>query len=333
MRIRSTVRGYSLVEVLVTLVVLALLVFAVGSAVVHVLGVEVLGANRMSAARSAEELATRMSEEARSSTAVFVPVTDVLGNSNAGPSGSHEVDFFRKASDGGAAFVAYRFDSSNDTVVRYEYQTAPSGLSILDSDLMATGIATMSAQRTSIAAASGLPVAAADVYYGSAQLVGGNGVVEVSIDAGVPGQPKHHLDVHLSSRAAPTDIAVVVASSSPAPSPGPTSTPISVPFLLRSPAGFPHGPLHRGDPGGGSGTIYGPAIPGTAEFYGNGSGNTESWFELTSLYGSLVDGTYSFQDSAGNAATVTISCAGRPCPSFVPMPVPTTGPAILFNTL
>ncbi|HXW77498.1 MAG TPA: type II secretion system protein, partial [Candidatus Eremiobacteraceae bacterium] len=179
MRRRFQSRGYSLVEVLVTVFVLALLLFAVCGAVSHVVGAELLGASRQSALRSAGQLVTRLSEEARSSTAVFVPAVDVLGASNGTASGGgHEVDFYRKASDGTQAFVAYRFDSSAGTVTRYEYAPGIGGPQILNADVMAEGVTSMSALRTTLADVPGIFNGAAlrqvDVYYGSSELDGGN---------------------------------------------------------------------------------------------------------------------------------------------------------------
>src|SRR4029077_19236772 len=86
MEMLSSRRGYTLVEVLVTVAVLGMLLFAVGAAVTHVLDAEMVGAGRQSSFRSADELAARLGEESRSSTAVFVPNMDVLGQSNSGPS-------------------------------------------------------------------------------------------------------------------------------------------------------------------------------------------------------------------------------------------------------
>jgi prepilin-type N-terminal cleavage/methylation domain-containing protein len=333
MRYDADVRGYSVIEVLVTMAVLGMLLFAVGTAVTHVLDAEMVGASRQSVVRSVDELAARLAEESRSSTAVFVPASDIFGQPNVGPAGGHEVDIFRKASDGTGTFVAYRFDGSTNAVTRYEYVPGAGGAKIVNSDLMADHIAAVSATRvepssiSSVVGSSGIkPV---NVYYGTAELEGGNGIVTVAIQAGLSGEPQRQLEVHLASRAAPTDVSIVVPSGSPPPSPGPSPTPITVGFLLKSPNPPPHGPNHQGDPGG---DPHGPGIVGSAEFYGNGSGNTEAWFELTSQYGMLIDGTYSYRNSNGIENSVTIVCTGGLCPSFVPLPVPTTGPGMLFNT-
>lgn len=331
MRAFAHVRGFSLIEVLATLVVLGLLLFAVGSAVTHVLDAEMVGAQRQSSSRSLDSLLSRMSEESRSSTAVFVPAVDVFGQPNSGPSGGHEVDVFRKASDGTDTFVAYRFDSGSRSVTRYEYTPGAGGAQILNADLMADQVTSMSALRVEpssvgsvVGAGSIKPV---HVYYGSTDLEGGNGIVTVDIVSGLAGQPQRDVQLHLTSRAAPTDLSILVTSASPTPSPGPTSTPITMSFLIVNPRP-PHGPNQQGNPGG---DPHGPGIPGTAEFYGNGSGNTESWYYITSEYGQLIDGTYSYRNQNGDEDTVTVKCSDGPCPAFVPMPQP-TATGLLFHT-
>src|SRR5215831_12033374 len=145
MRMNQRVRsapGYSLLEVLLTVSLLGMLLFVVGDSITHVLDATRLGETRQNVARSSDELATRMAEEARSSTAVFVPSSDVLGQDNGGGSGGHEVDFFRKASNGSPAFVAYRFDGSTSFVTRYEYVPVAGGApQIVHQDKMAEHIA------------------------------------------------------------------------------------------------------------------------------------------------------------------------------------------------
>lgn len=327
-------RGYSLVEVMATIAVLGLLLFAVGAAVTHVLDAEMLGAGRQNVLRSSDELAVRMTEEARSSTAVFVPSTDVLGQPNSGQSGGHEVDFFRKTSNGGTSYVAYFFDASSGTVTRYEYVPSQSGSQIINKDLLAERIAALGAVRVTPGSVGsivgGANVKPVNVYYGAPELMGGNGIVAVSIDAGTAQRINHHIDVHLVARAAPTDVSIDIPSGSPPPSPGPSSSPIMVPFMIAPlHIHLPHGPNHQGDPGGGS---HGPAyIPGNATFYGVGTGE-EYWFQLTSQYGALVDGVYDFRTSNGSTATVDINCDGSPCPQFVPMPAATSGTAVVFHT-
>jgi prepilin-type N-terminal cleavage/methylation domain-containing protein len=337
---RHTIRpakGYSLLEVLLTVALLGLLLFAVGDAVAHVLDSATLGESRQNVSRSAEVLASRLGEEARSSTAIFVPAVDVLGQPSTTAAGSREVDFFRKASDGTLTFVAYRFEPKDGSVARFEYVPVDgSPPQIIHQDLMAEHVVSFTAARVMpdsirgiVGAGSVKPV---NIYYGSPELIGGNGIVTVSVVAGLTGEPQRHFNIHLASRAAPTDVSVLVPAGSPPPSPSPSSTPITVGFLLKSNQP-PHGPHHGGDPGDPGGGMHRPAIGGVATFVGNGSGPTEDWLSLYSQFNTVGDGIYKFMNSEGQPVTVTIGCDEGACPSFVPKPQPTTGPKELFYTV
>ena len=326
-------RAYSLLEVLLTVCLLGMLLFAITLAVSHTLTTTSLDVGRNGVARSADELASRLQSEARSSTAVFVPSTDVYGLPNGGPGGGHEVDFFRKSSDGSPNFVAYRYDGGSGRVDRFEYSPTTGGPpNILNQDEIATEVSAFGATFHEASSMPGI-VGGADVkpvhiYYGSAGWAGGNGIVTVSVTAGAAGALQH-LDVHLTSHAAPTDVSVLVAAGSPPPSPSPSSSPITVGFLLQGKLN--HGPNHGGDPGDPGGGIHGPGVSGTAWFSGNGTGASEDWQSLYTQYNVVQDGTYSFKDSNGNRESVTISCDGA-CPSFVPNPIATQGPKVVFQT-
>lgn len=326
-------RAYSLLEVLLTVSLLGMLLFAIAYAVTHALATTALDVGRNGIARSADELAGRLSSEARSSTAVFIPSSDVYGRPNNDPQGGHEVDFFRKASDGTATFVAYRYDQNSGEVDRFEYNPINGGPpNILNQDEVATEVSAFAATFHEASTVPGI-VGGADakpvhIYYGSAGWSGGNGIVTVSVIAGASGGLQQHLDVHLASRAAPTDVSVLAAPGSPPPSPSPSSSPILVGFLLLP--HLQHGPNHGGDPGGGN-TLHGPGLAGSALFAGNGSGVTVDWQSLYDQFKMVEDGTYNFKDSNGNAESVTISCDGA-CPAFVPNPIATSGPTVVFHT-
>jgi len=323
-------RAYSLLEVLLTISLLGMLLFAIAYAVTHALATTALGVGRNGIARSADELASRLSSEARSSTAVFVPSIDVYGRPNDDSNGGHEVDFFRKASDGTPTFVAYRYDHASGQVDRFEYNPTMGGSpNILNQDEVATEVSAFDATFHEASSVPGIvggtnakPV---HIYYGSAAWSGGNGIVTVSVTAGASGGLQQHLDVHLASRAAPTDVSVLVAPGSPTPSP--SSSPILVEFKLLPP--LLHGPNHGGDPGG---DPHGPGLPGSALFAGNGSGVTVDWQSFYNQFNIVVDGTYSFKDSNGNVEVVTISCDGA-CPPFAPNPFATQGPTVIFHTV
>jgi hypothetical protein len=322
-------RGCSLLELLVTSAVILVLLIAVGSAIVATLHLQLIHTDRAAMSRSGAELAARLGEEARSSTAVFIPGTDVLGNPNLGPAGPHEVDFFRRLSAGGNAFAAYAFDASAGTVTRYDYSASGSTKTILDSDPVASGIASFTATRESVASA-GTTVGQSDpasvtIYYGAPELAGGNDVIVASFQTkATSGIPDHLYVVHLASRAAPTSLAILAPTGAP-PSTPPTRI---IPFVILRP-GFPalppHGPIHNGSPGGPSSLIHWVAASGTSEFFSSAGSGDLNWFDFSETYAVVSSGAYTFKAPNGTLTTVSISCTGGPCPAFRPDPVSAPG--------
>ncbi len=240
-------RGYTLFEALIALGILFLLLYVVGDAVTRMLHNTSMSVARSSQARSVSELVTRMSEEARSSAAVFIPANDVFGNPNGG-SAAHEVDFFRRLSAGGDAYVAYRLDPETGVVTRYEYSLAGGAPAIAHSDQLAAGVGTFAPSRVTAGSMSDVVSAATvsnvSILYGTAGVVGGNDIVVVRVQA----QPEDgvtptEISVHLASRAAPTSLSVLAPAAPPPPPVG--GGPITIPFIIRNiPVHVPHGPWH-----------------------------------------------------------------------------------------
>ena len=323
-------RGYSLFEALIAVAVLGVLLFVIGDALAHTLRAASLSGGRASIARTTTELATRLSEEARSSTAVFIPTTDVLGNSNTGSS-THEVDFFRRLSAGGDAYVAYTLDAASGVVTRYEYSLAAGTVAILHSDQAATAIAAFVPTRMT-ASATGDVVDAATVndvsiLYGTPGVVGGNDVVTVNIQASTSGGlTPAPIVVHLASRAAPTAVSVLVPA---APPPPPCCGVHTLPFIIRESVQIPRpGPWHGGSPGDpGDPTSSGihQTVPGLIQFEYAGFGM--SWLDLYASFSSLESGTYTYITSDGRQVIVSVSCSNRPCPKFIPLPTSGSPPA------
>jgi type II secretory pathway pseudopilin PulG len=330
------VRGYTLLELLISLGIIIILLISVGAAIVDVLHVESAHTDRAGMSRSASNLAARLDEEARSSTAVFIPQTDVTGNPNSGAQGAHEVDFFRRLSAGGDALVAYSFDSGTGSVTRYEYTNVSGLKTITQSDLAASGIASFSVSRQPVAN-TGTVVGQSDpasvtIFYGRAELAGGNDVVIADITAkSESGVPNHLYVVHLATRAAPTSLAILAPNSVP---PSPTSTHV-FPFIILRP-GFPvrppHGPMHGGSPGAPSTLIHWVTADGSIQFVSTSGFGAVNWFDFTLAFAAVSSGIYTFRDSNGSLLSVTISCVGGRCPVFRPLPVSApafTGPGVI----
>jgi type II secretory pathway pseudopilin PulG len=182
---------------------------------------------RVNAGANAGRLIERLSSEAASAWAVFVPATDVLGQSNAD---GHEIDFF---SEDGAHRVyawAYTFNAATASLTRYAI--VPGGAP-LAGDVIA-GIDTFSATPASVTSLSASSSAAYDPLFASANAtdvpyafsampsaIGGNRMVVVQIVAsGV------RRNVVLASEDAPTAFTVVVNYT---PSPAPVASPTPAP--------------------------------------------------------------------------------------------------------
>jgi len=315
-------RGYTLVELLVAMVILVLLLFAVGDAISRTLGNEARDVERIGSSRTTSELGARLREEARSSTAVFVPAVDVNGNAN---SNGHEVDFFRRASAGGDAFVAYVFDSSSGLVSRVEYSKAGGTASIAHTDVVGSGVAAFSAVRSPDSSMPGVvgDVGQVSILYGNPEVAGGNDVVTVTVqDAAVAGQPAAVSEIHLAPKAAPTSLAVVVPIGAPPP-----TTPVRrIPFVIigaRPKFPLPHEPFEGAIPGSSSPTfVMRGSVAGLATFFGSGTGL--SWLDLSSMESEISDGTYTWLTSTGQRVLLVVSCGESACPIFKPVPISDT---------
>jgi len=324
-------RGYTLLEALIALGVLFILIYVVGDAVSRMLHNTAMSVGRANQSRTVLELAIRMNEEARSSTAVFIPATDVFGGSNSG-SAVHEIDFFRKLSAGGDAYVAYTFDATHFTVTRYEYTLSSGAATIVHADQVADGIGSLSASRAAAGSMNDVvsPATVSDVsiLYAPEGVAGGNDVVTVQIQGqSSGGGTPSPVVVHLASRAAPTALSILTPAKAPPPAGG---VPITIPFIIRGVSfQVPHKPWHSGEPESG-GTVGGsgphlPWVAGALTSFGGASGF--SWLDLESVYPVVESGSYTYRDSAGNLDTVTISCDGAPCPRFNPLPHAGSPPA------
>jgi prepilin-type N-terminal cleavage/methylation domain-containing protein len=322
-------RGYSLIELLISMAVILILLMGVGNAIVHVLHVQSFQVGRAAMGRTAAALSERLREEAHSSTAVFIPSVDVLGGPNAGTAGAHEVDFFRRLSAGGDAFVAYRFDSATGDITRYEYTTASGIKTILNSDIAAGDVALFSVVRERASEAGKLAgesdPPSVSILYGAAELAGGNDVVVATLQPSERnGIPAGSFIIHLASRVAPTALAVLAPKGVPTKPPSTTV----IPFVILRP-GFklrlPHGPMHGGSPGGPGSLIHGVVAAGSVQFLGAGAGLAGSWFEFSAEYAKVDSGVFSFKVADGTSITAVVTCVDGPCPAFRPMPVVAPG--------
>ncbi len=224
-------RGFTLVEVLVGASIAFFIIWGlVALASRYAQSAASLNA-RLSAQSSGDRLLERMSTEASSAWAVFVPQNDVLGASNAD---GHEVDFFSEDGAHRPYAWAYTFERASKAITRYAY--APGGAPLPGEtfehvDTFAAAAA--NADDVSVAGNAAYdPLFAGAVVprvrYAFAELAGaqgGNGIVQLALAAnGV-----RETEV-LAAETAPTTFTLIVAytpapSGTPTPGPLPTLTP------------------------------------------------------------------------------------------------------------
>jgi Tfp pilus assembly protein PilV len=176
---------------------------------------------RLNAVADTDRLIERMSSEAASSWAVYVPATDALGASN---SDGHEVDFFTEDGAHRTYTWAYNFDAATKTVTRYTTDpgNAPAPGDTLGSidtfSASGLGVSELGSYDPLFAGAS-----ATDVPFTFAAMpgaIGGNRLVVVQITAS--GVNRSAL---LAGGDAPTAFTVVVTYT-PSPVPLATATPV-----------------------------------------------------------------------------------------------------------
>ena len=181
---------------------------------------------RTNAVANAGRLIERMSSEAASSWAVYVPATDVLGVSN---SDGHEVDFFTEDGAHRTYAWAYNFNAAARMVTRYaigQGGAAMAGDTLGAIDAFSASPLTVSQLGSYDPLFAG--ATATDVPFTFASMpgaVGGNRLVVVQITASGVDR-----SVLLASADAPTAFTVVVTYS-PSPAPVVTPTPASPAML------------------------------------------------------------------------------------------------------
>lgn len=220
--------GFTLVEIVASAAVGAVLLWCLLAFANRTLfGAEALD-RRLQASAGAAHAIERMTSEAASALAVYVPATDAFGASNAD---GHEVDFFTRDASHRPYGWAYDFDASAHTLTRYALGGAPlAGEAVSNIDAFSATAATVDdlSNAASIAydplfagaRATDVPFAFTDMP----GAIGGNRLVVLQITAS--GTSRR---VTLASADAPASFTVVVSYT---PSPAPLVTPTPVPLTL-----------------------------------------------------------------------------------------------------
>jgi Tfp pilus assembly protein PilV len=176
---------------------------------------------RVGAVAAADRLIERMSSEASSAMAVYVPAIDALGASN---SDGHEVDFFTEDGAHRTYSWAYNFAGGTRTITRYALNpgsAATAGDTLTDIDSFSASALTVGQLGSYDPLFAG--ASASDVPYTFAAMpgaIGGNRLVAVQITASGVDR-----SVLLASADAPTAFTVVVTYTA-SPAPVATATPV-----------------------------------------------------------------------------------------------------------
>lgn len=233
---RSHARGFSLLEVVVSIAIVIVLAWVL----FHALSQALLAA-RMQSADDREQstvgrLIDNLSTEEDDAWAIYTPPSDVSGKSN---SDGHEVDLFARDGQQRPYFWAYSYDATAQTVTRYRL-AAPSGAASADTTY--TGISKFYAQTYPVAALQDASTPVYSALYSGAALqsgivhfypsmpwiAGGNNITYVHFESATMRQ-----DLQLATQTAPSGFTVVVYYT-PSPSPPPTPTPVATPNSFRT---------------------------------------------------------------------------------------------------
>lgn len=216
--------GFTLIEVVVGAAIGAVLLWCVLTfANRTIFGEEALG-ERLQASAGAAHALERMSSEAASALAVYVPASDAFGNANGD---GHEIDFFTRDASHRPFAWAYDFNASSRTLTRYGLGgSAPAaGETISGIDAFSATPATVNDLDNASSPAYDPLFAGAnaiDVPYAFTDMpgaIGGNRLVVLQITAS--GVERRET---LASPDAPTSFTVVVTYT-PSPAPVVTATP------------------------------------------------------------------------------------------------------------
>ena len=217
---RSSWRGFTLVEVLVALGIAVMLNVLLLRVTVPALRVLALQTTRDRSRSAMDLLADRLRIDEDSAWAIFTPPTDVLGRRN---EDGHEIAFFMRDGSQRAYFWSYTYDRESQTVTRYLYRSIGAQPT---ADEQYAGIAQFAARTYPVTALQdpktavysplydGAHLTAATVtFFGAAhpEVAGGNAITLVQMRA--PGLAR---DVALVTQTAPTGFTIVLEYT-PAP--------------------------------------------------------------------------------------------------------------------
>lgn len=223
--VRESQAGFTLVELVIGAAIAAVVIGALVAFASRLAQTTSALGTRVQSQSAAQRLMERLTAEAASAWAVYVPATDVNGNANAD---GHEIDFFSEDGSHRAYSWAYSFDATQKAITRYAFApgtAAIAGEAIGPIDTFAATTVPVTQVGTIdplFAGSSASPVLYR--FDASPSAVGGNALVRLQI--GASGVNRSEL---LASGGAPTTFTVIVNYT---PSPAPIVTPTPVPLIF-----------------------------------------------------------------------------------------------------
>ena len=229
---RPSESGFTLIEVMVAGAVAALVLLCISALVPHVAGAAASLNARLRGQSAAEHVIDRITAEAATAWAVYVPPNDVLGDAN---TDGHELDFFSEDGAHRTYAWAYRYDGNAKVLTRYAFAAgaAPlAGESLGGFDAFHARTVAASAVSTPGSAlydplfAQAAPPDVTHEFAAMPGALGGNALTRVSLSAGGIA-----FDAVVASATAPTAFTIAVRYTpvpivqTPTPSPLPTFTP------------------------------------------------------------------------------------------------------------
>ena len=217
---RERQAGFTLVETLIGAAVAAIVIGGLVVLASRLTQTTSALGTRVQSQSAVERLLERLSAEAASAWAVYVPADDINGNANAD---GHEVDFFSEDGSHRPFAWAYSFDATHKRITRYAFApggAASAGETIQPVDAFtATSVAITQVGTIDPLFRGSVAQPVAYAFGASPDAVGGNALVQLQIIAS--GVDRNEL---LASATAPTTFTVIV-NYTPSPTPVVTATP------------------------------------------------------------------------------------------------------------
>lgn len=220
--------GFTLIDIVVGAAIAAFFLFTVLAVSRELVGAAARADSHVQDAANADRLTERLSAEAASAWAVYVPANDAFGNPNAD---GHEVAFFSEDGAHRPYTWAYHFDTASHDLTRVAL--VPGSAPLPGERIGAFASFTASARDvTSLGDPLFARATAPVVHYAFAAMpgaVGGNGVVTLHVTT-----QQVDRTVSLASATAPTTFTIVVHYT-PSPPQAPTPTPAPLPVATLTP--------------------------------------------------------------------------------------------------